>query len=97
MPWHTPISRFPTPEFFECVRLDKFEPDQIVLKELWVHLILNRAEGEVWRSLRKPEAKKAEWLLGRWAAKDAVRIDTTSLAPKQVLEKILMNIKNSER
>jgi phosphopantetheinyl transferase len=74
VPWNTPISKFPAPGSFECYRLDRFEPDQIVLKELWVHLILNRAEREAWRNLRKPEAKKTEWLIGRWVAKDAVRM-----------------------
>ena len=35
--------------------------------------ILSRREREVWRSLKTPPRRRLEWLLGRSAAKDAVR------------------------
>jgi phosphopantetheinyl transferase/acyl carrier protein len=37
-------------------------------------LILGRGEREHWRSMRGVEKRRHEWLLGRWAAKDAVRL-----------------------
>lgn len=36
-------------------------------------LVLSAREREVWRSTTLPEARRLEWLLGRVAAKDAVR------------------------
>jgi phosphopantetheinyl transferase (holo-ACP synthase) len=36
-------------------------------------LVLGRREREIWRVARMPEPRRLEWLLGRIAAKDAVR------------------------
>jgi phosphopantetheinyl transferase len=36
-------------------------------------LVLSRAEQELWRTLRLPEPRKVEWLLGRVVAKVALR------------------------
>jgi phosphopantetheinyl transferase (holo-ACP synthase) len=76
-PWDTPISKIPALESFECYRLDGFEPNQMVSRDLCVNLILSRAEREVWQNLQQTlqsEAEINEWLLGRWVAKDAVRM-----------------------
>ena len=37
------------------------------------HLILSEREQELWRSLKTPQPRRLEWLLGRLVAKDAVR------------------------
>jgi phosphopantetheinyl transferase (holo-ACP synthase)/acyl carrier protein len=37
------------------------------------HLVLSRRERETWNSLPYPPARRADWLLGRVAAKEAVR------------------------
>lgn len=37
------------------------------------HLVLSRSERALWHALRLPERRRLEWLLGRLAAKDAVR------------------------
>jgi acyl transferase domain-containing protein len=37
------------------------------------HTVLGRSERDVWRNLRLPASGRVEWLLGRIAAKDAVR------------------------
>jgi acyl transferase domain-containing protein/phosphopantetheinyl transferase/acyl carrier protein len=38
------------------------------------HLVLSARERELWRALRTPEPRRLEWLLGRVAAKDALRV-----------------------
>lgn len=45
-----------------------------IWQRVLAHLILSRRERLLWRGLEKPEAKRIEWLLGRLAAKDAVRL-----------------------
>ena len=45
---------------------------QIWLRVL-AHLVLSRSERSVWRELATPTRRRVEWLLGRVAAKDAVR------------------------
>jgi acyl transferase domain-containing protein/phosphopantetheinyl transferase len=37
-------------------------------------LVLSRREREVWRTLKGPERRRIEWLLGRCCAKDAIRM-----------------------
>jgi len=44
-----------------------------IWQRVLVHLVLSRREREIWRSLRTPESRRLEWLLGRVVAKDAVR------------------------
>jgi len=53
-----------------CCRLDALplEPD------LLADLILSPGEADVWRSMRAVDKRRHEWLLGRTAAKDAVRL-----------------------
>lgn len=59
-----------------CVRLELplgfFGGDGGVWWECLAHLALGRAEREIWKGLRG-ERRRAEWLMGRTAAKDAVR------------------------
>jgi phosphopantetheine--protein transferase-like protein len=74
IPWDAAISKLPVSDSFECYRMDRLKPDQLVLKDLWVPLVLNRGEREKWRSLKGPESQRDNWLFGRWVAKDAVRM-----------------------
>jgi phosphopantetheine--protein transferase-like protein len=74
IPWDRAISKFPVPGSFECYRLDKIESNQLVLQDIWVHQILTRGERETWLHLKGPEARRTDWLFGRWVAKDAVRM-----------------------
>ena len=73
-PWDDPIVGFPVPESFLCYRLNTLRSDQIVSKDLWVNLILNRRERETWHNIPGPESRRTKWLMGRWVAKDAVRM-----------------------
>jgi len=42
-------------------------------RRVFVHLVLGRREREIWHGMKTPDARRVEWLLGRMAAKDAVR------------------------
>jgi phosphopantetheinyl transferase/acyl carrier protein len=53
-----------------CCRLDVFPCEPNVLADL----ILSPGEREHWRSMRGVEKRRHEWLLGRCAAKEAVRL-----------------------
>jgi phosphopantetheine--protein transferase-like protein len=44
-----------------------------IWQQVLVHLVLSRRERDIWHSLRTPESRRLEWLLGRVVAKDAVR------------------------
>ena len=52
-----------------CCRLDSFPSEPNVLADQ----ILSAGEREQWRSMRGVEKRRHEWLLGRCAAKEAVR------------------------
>jgi acyl transferase domain-containing protein/phosphopantetheinyl transferase/acyl carrier protein len=78
-PWTTPIARFSKPEAFTCCLLAELSDDFLtshgkIWQRVLAHLVLSRWEREVWRGLQWPEKRKTEWLLGRVAAKDAVRL-----------------------
>jgi phosphopantetheinyl transferase len=67
------------PEAYSCCFLDALTPDFLAAHgKIWqrvlVHLVLSRRERDVWRSLRGPDKRRTEWLLGRVVAKDAVRL-----------------------
>jgi malonyl CoA-acyl carrier protein transacylase/phosphopantetheinyl transferase len=44
-----------------------------IWQRVLAHSILSRRERELWTDLSVPEGRRIEWLLGRMAAKDAVR------------------------
>jgi malonyl CoA-acyl carrier protein transacylase/phosphopantetheinyl transferase len=64
-------------EVVHCCRLELperfLEADGEIWREALAHLALSRKEREVWRGLANAR-RRAEWLLGRLAAKDAVRL-----------------------
>src|SRR5262249_56405872 len=45
-----------------------------IWRRVLAHLVLSRAERRAWAALDRPEAARNQWLLGRIAAKDAVRM-----------------------
>jgi phosphopantetheinyl transferase len=49
------------------------EADGGIWREAMAHLVLGPRERETWRALRGPETRRRDWLIGRVAAKDAVR------------------------
>jgi acyl transferase domain-containing protein/phosphopantetheinyl transferase len=77
-PMADPLARFPSPDAFECYRdegsemLHSRDAATFWIK-VWAHLILNHRERQEFYALGGPEERQAEWLLGRFAAKDAVR------------------------
>lgn len=77
--WSLPIAHLPTSSEFRCCRLEGFpdalfEAEGAVWPRAWARIILSRRERETWLRLTGPEKRRKEWLLGRLAAKDAVRL-----------------------
>jgi phosphopantetheinyl transferase len=77
-PMAAPLARFPSPDSFECYRDEGSE--MIYSRDaaafwikVWAHLTLNHRERQEFYALGGPEERQTEWLLGRFAAKDAVR------------------------
>lgn len=73
------IAPLAAPEAFSCCLVNTLSPDFLeaggkIWQRTLAHLILSRPEREAWRNLRGPERRRYEWLLGRAAAKDAVRL-----------------------
>jgi phosphopantetheinyl transferase/acyl carrier protein len=62
-----------------CCRLDAFPCEPNVLADQ----ILSPGEREYWRSMRGVEKRRREWLLGRCAAKEAVR-SLVGLPPEEI-------------
>jgi phosphopantetheine--protein transferase-like protein len=78
IPWLAPLSHFPAASEFRCYRLEGlpdalFETEETVWPRAWARLILSRDEQETWFNMTGPQSRRKEWLLGRLAAKDAVR------------------------
>jgi phosphopantetheinyl transferase len=92
--WDQPVAAFSNHDRVICCRLDAFPhefvegSDGIWLKVL-AGIILSRSEREHWNSMRAVLKRRLEWLLGRCAAKDAVRVLVrkhlgTALAPADI-------------
>ena len=72
--WRSPFARFPTADAFECYRLEPFfETGNTLWKDLWASLVLSRGERKSYHASNEPPQRKSAWLVGRAAAKDAVR------------------------
>jgi phosphopantetheinyl transferase len=79
-PWPTLMASLPEPQRFQAYRLslDSF-PEGFLTAHggIWqralAYLVLGRRERQLWHSLKMPEPRRLEWLLGRIVAKDAVR------------------------
>jgi acyl transferase domain-containing protein/phosphopantetheinyl transferase len=79
VPWTDAPCRFTKPDGFLCCRL--LDPPVELLESsggIWhravAYTILNRTERETWKNLRANEHERIEWLRGRLALKDAVRM-----------------------
>jgi len=73
--WLAPLAGVEKAGELECCRLDAFFPPGAGLwKELWASLILSRRERQEFHQQTAPEKRQLEWLSGRTAAKDAIRI-----------------------
>ena len=77
-PMPAAVARFPSPDDFACCLAEfseMFSRDALPFwKKAWARLILNQQERQAFHSLDGPEQRQVEWLLGRIAAKDAIRL-----------------------
>jgi phosphopantetheinyl transferase len=78
VPWAEPLAHCPDREQFRCCRAE-FPPGFLegnagIWQDVLAHLVLGRRERQVWRALQDTDQRRSEWLLGRVAAKDAVRL-----------------------
>jgi malonyl CoA-acyl carrier protein transacylase/phosphopantetheinyl transferase len=76
--WNEPIAAFRHQGPLVCCRLggfsrEFFESSQGIWRKTLAHLVLSRRERETWLAMRAVDKRRNEWLLGRCAAKDAVR------------------------
>jgi phosphopantetheinyl transferase len=77
-PWQSAIANLGDRRDVECCRVDGIaeevlEANHGIWGEMLAHLILGRAERAQWRALSQLPKRRYEWLLGRVAAKDALR------------------------
>ena len=77
--WNEPIAAFRHQGPLVCCRLDGisrefFESSHGIWRKVLAHLVLSRREREAWMAMRAVDKRRHEWLLGRCAAKDAVRL-----------------------
>jgi phosphopantetheinyl transferase len=78
-PWPLVSESSEAGQLIACrIGLDAFPPGWLHAHGgMWARvlgaLVLGRREREIWHALKAPEARRLEWLLGRIAAKDAVR------------------------
>src|SRR6266849_4689338 len=78
-PWPQPIEQSPVAEAFLCCRLDDLANDLMaasaaIWERVLAYLVLSRKERDVWLDIKGPQKRRHEWLRGRLAAKDAVRL-----------------------
>jgi len=74
-PFPSPLANVPDRAAFECYRVIKlFEPGNGLWQDLWASLVLSRQERKIFAAQHEPEQNGTEWLGGRTAAKDAVRV-----------------------
>lgn len=75
VPWQAPLEPLSEKGTFECYRLEPFlEAGTTLWKDLWASLVLARCERKIFQNLKGPAIRQQEWLSGRTAAKDAIRI-----------------------
>ncbi len=85
--WVFPIRALPDSEIFRCTALeqlpeDTFEAHGSIWMLVLAYMVLNRSERREWQALDSSPKRRLEWLMGRIAAKDAVRMllrDTAGL------------------
>ena len=73
--WTAPVAAWPDSSQYHCRRLSRlFTGDDDFWTLVFSHLILNHTERQVFADLGKSNQRQVQWLMGRLAAKDAVRI-----------------------
>jgi acyl transferase domain-containing protein/phosphopantetheinyl transferase len=77
-PWESAIANLVDRRDVECSRVDGIADDVLqanhgIWGEMLAHLILGRRERAQWRAISQIPKRRHEWLLGRLAAKDALR------------------------
>jgi acyl transferase domain-containing protein len=77
-PWESAIAHLADARDVVCCRVDGIAEDVLEVNhgiwgEMLAHLILSRNERAQWRAVSQVPKRRREWLLGRAAAKDAVR------------------------
>jgi phosphopantetheine--protein transferase-like protein len=85
--WSDPIRALPNPDAFYCTALDQlpeetFESHGSIWLLVLAYMVLNRNERPEWHALGSSGKRRLDWLMGRIAAKDAVRLwlrDTAGL------------------
>lgn len=78
-PWPDAVDQLPAPEAFACCLLADLPNELLdaqggIWQRVLAHLVLSRRERRAWRSVRGSASRRSEWLLGRVAVKDAVRL-----------------------
>jgi phosphopantetheinyl transferase len=73
-PWQSALEPLAAKESFECYRVEPFEHGNSLWQDLWASLVFSRRERQAFAALKGPAARQQEWLSGRTAAKDAVRM-----------------------
>lgn len=88
--WTALTGALTEPGAFACCRIDDLPLDTLAAQgRIWqralAHLVLSRRERAAWAALVGSDQRRSEWLLGRAAAKDAVRFllrATYGIAPR---------------
>jgi len=78
-PWKEPIAAVAGKRSVACCRVDGLpqeflESSHGVWLQTLAYLVLSRSERTVWDSMQATAKERYDWLLGRCAAKDAVRM-----------------------
>ncbi len=79
-PWMSPITSLPDAQAYVCCRVDDVPSELLrghgrIWEQVLAHLVLSRRERKVWRDLATAvDRRRHQWLLGRCAGKDAVRM-----------------------
>jgi acyl transferase domain-containing protein/phosphopantetheinyl transferase len=66
-------------DVFQCCHIGGFPENfykghQKIWQKVLAYLVLNRRERQIWQSMQGTEKRRIDWLLGRAAGKDAVRL-----------------------
>ena len=73
--WDAPIASWHNSSLFYCCRIETlFRGDEDFWRRVFAHLILNHKERQFFSNLGKSKNRQIQWLMGRMAAKDAIRM-----------------------
>jgi phosphopantetheinyl transferase len=77
--WSAPLAAVPGGARMHCCRVTGYSDDflassAMIWRRVLASLVLGRAERAAWDALDRPQSARNQWLLGRIAAKDAIRM-----------------------